>query len=99
MEHEHDNKRAVSELFQTLCLLQDTGEMERFMRDLCTPQELLSLADRWQICKLLHAGTMSYCEISDQTKASLATITRVARFLKDEPYQGYSLVLKRKKVL
>ena len=40
---------------------------------------------------------MSYREISASTGASLTTVTRVARFLKDEDNEGYVLMLKRMK--
>jgi uncharacterized protein YerC len=53
------------------------------------------LAERWRVCRLLNEGDLSYREIHDVTGASLATITRVARFLKDEPHHGYRSVLKK----
>jgi len=92
---------AAQELFEALLLLENTDEVARFMKDLCTPQEISALAERWRVCKLLNQNTLSYREIHDLTGASLATITRVARFLKTEPHQGYTTVLnktKRKKI-
>lgn len=68
--------------------------MLNFLKDLCTPSELASLSERWQICLALHKG-LSYREIHGQTGASLTTIGRVARFLKDEPYQGYLSLLNK----
>ena len=89
------SKDPVKELFEALSAIQDSQEMGRFMRDLCTPQEIAAFAERWRVCRLLNEGNYSYREIHDITGASLATITRVARFLKDEPHHGYRSVLKK----
>ncbi len=86
---------ALKELFQALLVIEDVQEMARFFKDLGTPQELRALAERWRVCKLLAQDNLSYREISTQTGASLVTIGRVARFLRQEPHQGYQLVLKR----
>lgn len=86
---------ALQELYEALLEIKNSDEMHRFLKDLCTPQELRTLAERWRVCKILAEGTLSYREISQETGASLATIGRVARFLKDEPHHGYQLVLKR----
>lgn len=90
-----DNDSAAQELYQALLLIKTPEEMQRFFTDLCTPQEIKAFAERWRVCKLLHEGTLSYREINAQTGASLATIGRVARFLKTEPHQGYQLILTR----
>lgn len=86
---------SLKELFEALLVIEDLQEMGRFFKDLCTPQELRALAERWRVCKLLSEDNLSYREISAQTGASLVTIGRVARFLRQEPHQGYQLVLKR----
>lgn len=93
----NQNIDVIAELFEALTLIKDRDEMARFMKDLCTPQEMSALAERWRVCRLLNEGSLSYREIHDVTGASLATITRVARFLKDEPHHGYRSVLKRTK--
>jgi len=87
----------VKVLLEALLTIKNPQEMERFMRDLCTPQEITALAERWRVCRLLNEGDLSYREIHAITGASLATITRVARFLKDEPHHGYRSVLKKMK--
>lgn len=87
----------IEELFDTLLLLENRDEVSRFMRDLCTPQELSALAERWRVCRLLDKNELSYREINQATGASLATITRVARFLKNEPHQGYTTILTKLK--
>ncbi len=72
-------------------------EMERVLVDLCTPAELRALAERWHIAKLLDKDALSYRDISARTGASTTTIGRVARFLKEEPHQGYRTLLDREK--
>ncbi len=97
MKTMNDKTQALDELIKALLLLEDRDTALRFLKDLCTPQELNALAERWRVCQLLAAGNMSYREIHAQTGASLATIVRVARFLKDEPFHGYQAVLKKLK--
>ncbi|MGE0206949.1 MAG: YerC/YecD family TrpR-related protein [Candidatus Babeliales bacterium] len=94
----NNNKKLEQDLFKTLISIKKPELMANFLKDLCTPQELTALAERWHVCKLLHEGNLSYREINDLTGASLATITRVARFLKDEPHHGYQAVLKNNSV-
>ena len=93
------NDNVINELYEAILLLKNVEEVERFFKDLCTPQELIALAERWRVCQLLATREFSYREISQQTGVSLATITRVARFLKDEPHHGYQAVLKNIKAL
>lgn len=71
--------------------------MEKFLVDLCTPAELRALSERWHVAKLLDKGEQSYREINAETGVSTTTIARVARFLKDEPHQGYRAVLDAQK--
>ncbi len=85
---------AVS-LFKAFEQIKTQKEFDNFMRDLCTPSEIQTLEERWQVVQALHEGELSYREIESQVGSSLATITRVARFLKDEPYHGYKTVLGR----
>jgi TrpR-related protein YerC/YecD len=67
-------------LFQAILSLEDTAEAERFFRDLCTLKEIHDLAQRWQVVQLLDLGR-HYGEISRETGASTATITRIAQWL------------------
>lgn len=90
-----EKNSSIDELIEALLLLENKQEAERFFKDLCTPQELHTLAERWKVCKLLNKEDLSYREIHQETGASLATITRVARFLKTEPHQGYAALLEK----
>ena len=84
-------------LYEALLSLEDVKEMERFITDLCTPAEIKACAERWEIARMLHETDMGYREISTKTGASTTTVGRVARFLNQESYQGYRLVLDRLK--
>lgn len=84
-----------TDLYDAILMLESKQEIYNFLRDLCTPQEITALNERWRVCQLLAAGDLSYREIHAVTGASITTIGRVARFLKDEPYQGYKQLLER----
>ena len=73
--------------------LDSTSDVSRFLTDLCTPAELRALRERWLVAQILNKGEASYRDINAQTGVSTTTIGRVARFLKDEPHQGYRIVL------
>lgn len=92
----HDDK-AVYDLCEALLLLQTKEEAYNFLKDLCTPQEIDALAERWRVCQMLDKGDLSYREIHSHTSASLTTIGRVARFLKEESYNGYRTILNKLK--
>ncbi|NRB10626.1 MAG: transcriptional regulator [Rickettsiaceae bacterium] len=89
------NDQTIEELCEILLLLETKEEVYNFMKDLCTPQEINSLAERWRVCKLLEKDDLSYREINKITGASLTTIGRVARFLRNEQNQGYVSMLKK----
>jgi TrpR-related protein YerC/YecD len=94
-----DSQDQLQELLNAIITLKNTEDLLAFLKDLCTPQELTSLSDRWKVCKLLNEGKLSYREIHEATGVSLATIVRVARFLNTEPHRGYELALKKIKKL
>ena len=95
MTNQKINKQRRKELAQALQSAKDTAEMELFLVDLCTPAELRALSERWHVAKLLDKGEMSYRDINAQTGVSTTTVGRVARFLNEEPHQGYRAVLDR----
>jgi TrpR-related protein YerC/YecD len=70
----------VEALFEAVLRLEEISETERFFRDLCTLTELRDMAQRWAVARLLDAG-LHYTEISRETGASTATITRIASWL------------------
>jgi TrpR-related protein YerC/YecD len=68
-------------LFDAILRLESREDAERFFRDLCTINEIRDMAQRWAVVRLLDAG-MHYAQISRQTGASTATITRIASWLR-----------------
>jgi len=84
-------------LAKAILSLKTEKEVNNFLRDLCTPGEIKDFEERWIIAQLLNTGDFSYRQIAEKASASITTVTRVARFLKDEPYKGYALALSRGK--
>ena len=87
----------VDALAAALASLRSSAEARALLADLCTPAEIHSLAERWQVARLLDAGKMTYREIHEATGVSTTTIVRVARFLRQEDNRGYRLLLDRAK--
>ena len=85
----------MKNLNEALLLLKNKNEVNDFLKDLCTPAELKALEERWSVAQLLYEDNLSYREIAAKLKTSTTTVTRVARFLSSEPYQGYKRILKR----
>lgn len=85
---EHYIKRR-GQLAAAMQSMDSADELERFLVDLCTPSELRALSERWYVAKLLDKGEMSYRDINAKTGVSTTTIGRVARFLNEEPHNGY----------
>jgi TrpR-related protein YerC/YecD len=85
----------MKNLNEALLLLKNKIEVSDFLKDLCTPAELKALEERWAVAQLLYKDELSYREIAAKLHTSTTTVTRVARFLSSEPYQGYKRVLKR----
>ena len=84
-------------LYETILKLKDVEECCRFFEDLCTPVELRSMEQRFEVAMLLSDG-MIYNDILERTGASSATISRVNRSLQYGA-DGYQAVLPRIKEL
>lgn len=80
-------------LFNALLSLENIDECINLFDDLCTINEIKSMAQRIEVASLLKAG-MSYNDIVKKTGASSATISRVNRCL-HYGSDGYNLVLER----
>ncbi len=89
------NKHEAVGLLDAILTIETNDQLSNFFKDLCTPTELRSLEERWKVCQLLAKEDLSYREIHTLTGASLTTIGRVARFLKEEKYGGYRNILKK----
>ena len=84
---------AVDHLFDAILSLNDRDECYSFFEDVCTINELLSLAQRFEVASMLRAGN-TYLDIAEKTGASTATISRVNRSL-NYGNDGYDMVFSR----
>ena len=85
----------ILRMSDALLKLNTREEMLSFLDDLCTIQELKSMAQRYEVAELLEKK-LTYAVISEQTGASTATISRVNRALVYGA-DGYKTVLERMK--
>ena len=83
----------IDALLDAILRLDDRDEAARFLRDLCTLNELRDMSQRWAVARLLDGG-MHYAQISRETGASTATITRIASWL-NHGEGGYRGALER----
>lgn len=83
----------VDHLFEAILTLENKEECYQFFEDVCTVNELLSLAQRYEVAQMLR-NKNTYLEIADKTGASTATISRVNRSL-NYGNDGYDMVFKR----
>ena len=74
-------------LYETILSLRDLDECCRFFDDLCTPTELRSLEQRFNVAVYLQKGLV-YLDILEKTGASSATISRVRRSMLDNGVGG-----------
>ena len=81
---------AVEQLFEAVLSFD-------FFEDVCTINELLSLAQRFEVAKMLREHK-TYLDIAEKTGASTATISRVNRSL-NYGNDGYDRVFKRLNML
>ena len=76
------NRGTVEKLFKAVLSLVNMEECYLFFEDICTINELNSLAQRFDVGTRLLDG-QTYQTISEATSASTATISRVGRLLGD----------------
>lgn len=86
---------AVTELLEAILMLKDVEEGYLFFEDLCTTNEILTMAQRFQVAKLL-GEKYTYQEIAEKSSASTATISRVKRSV-DDGNGGYEMLIQRMK--
>ncbi|MBQ9493535.1 MAG: TrpR-like protein [Oscillibacter sp.] len=76
------NREPDTALYETILNLRDLDECTRFFQDLCTPIELRSMEQRFEVAVALERGEV-YSEILQKTGASSATVSRVRRSMLD----------------
>ncbi len=84
---------AVKDLFEAILTLDNIEECFDFFEDVCTVNEVLSIAQRFAVAKMLK-DNKTYLEVAKETGASTATISRVNRSL-NYGNDGYDMVFSR----
>ena len=84
---------AVEDFFQAVLTLETVDECFNFFEDVCTVNEVLSIAQRFGVAKMLKENH-TYLEVAKETGASTATISRVNRSL-NYGNDGYDMVFER----
>ena len=84
---------AVDYFFDAVLSLKNHDECYSFFEDICTVNEILSFAQRFQVAAMLRAKK-TYLEIAEETGASTATISRVNRSL-NYGNDGYDMAFSR----
>ena len=79
--------------FRAILGLENVDECYDFFEDLCTVSELQAMTQRFHVARLLDEGK-TYLEISAETGASTATISRINKCL-EYGSDGYRTVLSR----
>ncbi len=85
--------KSVEQLFEAILTLKSLEESYVFFDDLCTVNEIQSMAQRLEVARMLRMGS-TYSQIEDETGASTATISRVKRCL-NYGNDGYQMTLER----
>ena len=67
-------------LFEAILAMENVDDCYRFFEDICTIKELQSITQRFQVACQLDAER-NYLEVSEDTGASTATISRVNKCL------------------
>ncbi len=70
--------KAIKRFYQAILKMQSEEECAKFFEDVCTIKELSDLSQRLEVAYLL-SKNKNYQEISNETGASSATISRVNR--------------------
>ena len=73
-----ERKERSQALYETILKLKDLDECRKFFEDLCTPTELQSMEQRFDVAVYLQQGLV-YLDILEKTGASSATISSRVR--------------------
>ncbi|MFA6523638.1 MAG: Trp family transcriptional regulator [Candidatus Peribacteraceae bacterium] len=71
----------LRDVFELFAKIKNVKEAEMLLRDILTPQELDSVAERWELIRELAKGTPQR-EIAAKLHLSISKITRGSRMLK-----------------
>ena len=81
------------DLYKLVASARDVKEVEMLLKDLLTPQELDSVAERWQLIQMLDQGVPQR-DIAKKLGISISKITRGSRMLQYGG-GGFEVFLKR----
>jgi len=70
----------LRDLYELFSSVRTLAEAEKLLADILTPQELASVAERWQLIQELHKGTPQR-DIAKKLNLSISKITRGSRML------------------
>jgi len=84
---------SIDKLFQSILSLKTLDDCYLYFEDLCTVKEILAMAQRLEVARMLANGE-SYQKVTDDTGVSSATVGRVKRCL-DYGAGGYRMILDR----
>ena len=82
-------------VFKAILQLKTIDECCDFFEDICTVNEVMSIAQRFEVAEMLR-DNKTYMQIAEKTGAWTATISRVNRSL-NYGSDGYDLVMNRMK--
>jgi len=85
----------LRDLYELFSSVRTLAEAEKLLADILTPQELASVAERWQLIQELHKGTPQR-DIAKKLNLSISKITRGSRMLQYGS-GGFRLFLERLK--
>ncbi|MBE6027234.1 MAG: hypothetical protein E7227_01355 [Clostridiales bacterium] len=74
------DRNNMSQFYKAILTLKDEEECRKFFDDVATIKEVLELSARLEVARMLDGGAV-FSEISKQTGASSATISRVNKCL------------------
>lgn len=83
----------IDKLYEAILKLETVEDCYRFFEDLCTINEIMDMSLRLKVAKMLELKK-PYQEITDKTKASTATVSRVNKSL-IYGAEGYHLIFDR----
>lgn len=84
--------KSLKRLVMVFLSLKNEKDLQNFLRDLCTREELEELSSRWRVVELLNKG-LSYRAVAKEVGVSTTTVTRIADWLENGE-GGYRAALK-----
>ena len=89
----NDYTALLNELYDAFLKLETKEECEKFLSDLCTKTELLSMSQRLKAAKMLLDGK-TYGEVTEATAISSGTLAKVSKCVRYGD-GGYECIIKK----